>query len=198
MAEASSGQQAAVLQHGAQVVAHAHLANELLGAGGNADFEVLHPGGHHQLGQLGIKVVGADVSRPTDVIPALLLHRPQELLGVFDVAAGWDELGVGEPEATHTALIKLTHLSDDFINGVHPHRLAFNNGVNAITTVMGTTSLGLHADVEVARFEVPVELRPNRFDVVVIAGGFDQTRGLLMDQARARRFAGAEATLTSQ
>ena len=63
---------------------------------------------------------------------------------------------------------------------------------------MGTTPLGLHADVEVARFEIPVELRPNRFDVVVIAGGFDQTRGLLMDQARARRFAGAEATLTSQ
>ena len=181
MAEASSRQQAAVLQNGAQVVAHTHLADELLRSGGDADLEVLHPCVHHQLSQFGIEVVGADVSRPTDVIPALLLHRAQELLGVFDVAPGWDELGIGEPKAAHSALVQLTHLGDDFINGIHPHRLAFNNGVNAVTAVVGTPSFGLHADVEVARFEIPVELRPNRFDVVVIAGGFDQTRGLLVD-----------------
>ena len=71
LAETRSRQQAAVLKHDAQVVAHAHLAHQLLGAGGDADLEIAHARGHHQLGQLGIEVVGADVGGPTDIAPTL-------------------------------------------------------------------------------------------------------------------------------
>ena len=95
-------QHPATLQHSAQVVAHAHLAHELLRPGGDPDLEVTHAGFHHQLSQLGIRVVGTDVSGPADAGQPFGLDRPQQLLGVLDIAARRDELGIGEPETAHT------------------------------------------------------------------------------------------------
>ena len=71
IAEPGISQHPAALQHGSEVVPHAHLANEFLGTGGDADLEVAHARLHHQLRQLGVEVVGADVGSPTDACEPL-------------------------------------------------------------------------------------------------------------------------------
>ena len=182
LAEAGPGQHPAALQHRAQVVAHAHLAHEFLGTGGDADLEVAHARGHHQLGQLGIEVVGPDVGRPADVVQPGRLDRPQQRLGLVDVAAGGDELGVGEPEATDPPVVELAHLRHHLLDGVHPDRLALHHGVDAVAAVVGATALGLDAHVEVTAIEVPLQLGPDRGDVVVVAGGLLHAGGLFVDQ----------------
>ena len=63
---------------------------------------------------------------------------------------------------------------------------------------MGATALGLHPHVEIAGLEVPVELRPDRFDVAVVAGGFHQSAGLLVNQSRTGWLTSAEAALPFQ
>ena len=198
LAEARPGQQPTVFQHGAQVVAHAHSAYQLLGAGGDADLEIVHAGSHHQLGQFGIEIVCPDIGRPADILPALRQDCPQQLLGILYVAACRDELGIGEPKAAHAAVIELSHLGDHLLHRVHPHRLALHHGVDAVAAVMGTAALGLHAHVEVARLQVPVELGPDGGDVVVIAGGFLHTPRLLVNQAGPGGLPGQEAALGRQ
>jgi hypothetical protein len=86
---------------------------------------------------------------------AFSLDRPQQLLGVFDITAGRDELGVGKPEATHTPIVELSHFRHHFLDRIHSHRLTFDNGVYAVATVVGTAALGLHANVEIATIEIP-------------------------------------------
>ena len=181
--EARIRQHPATLQNGAKVVAHAHLANELLRAGCNADLEIAHARLHHELSQFGVQIVGADVGGPTNAGQPFSLDRPQQFLGVFDVAPRRYELGIGEPETTNPAVVQLAHLFHHLIHGVEAHLLAFHHRVNAITTVVGAAALGLNSNVKVTAFEVPVELGPDRSDVVVIAGGFGPTFRLLMDQA---------------
>ena len=63
---------------------------------------------------------------------------------------------------------------------------------------MGTATFGLHSDVEITGLEVPVELGPNRGDVVVVACRFRSTLRLLMDQPRPRGITNHEAALSIQ
>ena len=196
--EPGLGEQAAVLEDGAQVVAHPHLAHELLGSRGDADLEVVHAGLDHQLGELGVEVVGSDVGRPANIAPALGLHRPQQLLGVVDVATGRNELGIGEPETANPAPIELMHLSDHLIDGINPDRLALNDRVDAVAAVVGAAPLSLNTDVEIAAVEVPIELRPDRGDVVVVAGRLLHAGGLLVNQTRPWRVSRQETSLVRE
>ena len=181
--EAGIREHPATVQHGAEVVTHAHFANEFLGAGGDADLEITHARFHHQLGKLRIKVVGADVGSPTNAGQPFSLDRPQQFLGVFDVATCRDELCIGEPEATDATVVELAHLLHHLLHRVEAHLLPLHHGVDAVTTVVRAAAFGLNAHVEVAALEVPIELRPDRSDVVVIAGGFGATFWLLVNQA---------------
>ena len=131
-------------------------------------------------------------------MPTLGSDRPQQFLGIIDVAASRYELGIGEPEAAHSPAIELTHLRDHLLNGVHPHPLAFHHRVHAVAAVVGAAALRLYADVEVTALEIPVELGPDRGDVVVIAGGFLHPGRLLMDQTRPGLLTGEEAAFSGK
>ena len=61
-------------------------------------------------------------------------------------------MSIGEPKATNATVIKLAHFSHNFINRIQSNLLSFHNGINAIAAVMGATTLGLNANVEITSF----------------------------------------------